>query len=1039
MPDHTAWPTFERQLEALTLSLRHAAARPCLLIVAASDPATETEIAAEVRRRLAGEMDFTDLFFSPDRLSLSHHLRDLPSPPGAAVVMAFGLDDLPARARAQALAALNLGRETLRHVPYSVVLWLRPATLGEIQFKAPDFFAWRSAVYNFDRALTAVAPDRTVPPPEAERLRDLAARYREQLADPRLAPDLRAHLSHDLARIERDLATFDLQRAAGAGEARPGEPVSQAELRGKYLAYLANTYRWLGFEGILQTRKAILLPLDEIYIPLRATPAGSSRREAEWMEMLFQRRSAGREEEPERLSEGVRDALARHPHLAILGDPGSGKTTFLKYAALMCARGPEAVRDRLGLPVLAGRPGEAAPLPIILPLAAYADALAQEPDLPLPAFLPRYFAARGLPGLASPFERAIATGGALLLLDGLDEVAVRADRGLVARRVADFLRDHPRNRAIVTSRIIGYHEAPLPDDLPHFLLAPFSPDEIRQFAHQWCLAYELQAGDTEPARRRAHQEADKLIAAVECRAHIRSLATNPLLLTVIALIQRQGVTLPDHRVELYAQMTQTLVETWAKARSLEDGRVVDRPLREGEAVEVLAPLALWLHEHYPGSAAPADALREQIVARLLDKGEPRGGAESAADEFLALIRRTTGLLVERGQGVYGFMHLTFEEYLAARALVLLGQIELRRTWDALRPRLYDPTWHEVILLTVGHFAICESKRRAARDLITDMLDDTPPPGHAGENVVLAGRCLRDIQDPDDAARQVAIRSRVLDALQHTMQDPALPPRTRADAGEVLEALGRLPPDLDAWLPVPISNLQSPIFFAKYPVTNAQYDLFVQAGGYETPDYWPRGPARDWWQGAGPDRRPYFWDDPRLGRARRGYPVVGLTWYEAQAYAAWLTGLLRRARAGEVLSPEHLGFADLVAGLLDTPAQAVTLPGEAEWMAAAGGDPDGYPWGPTFDPARANTRESHLDSTTPVAVYLTGASKWGIMDLAGNVWEWTRDARKDGWVWLKGGGWWREAGSCRVGSRDDAPPDLALHLLLAAQGCRVCAR
>lgn len=1027
MPDPTTWPTFERQLETLTLSLRHAADRPCLLVVAAGDRTTEAEIAAEVRARLAGQMAFVDFAFAAGQTSLSRHLQALPTPPGPAAVMVFGLDDLPARTRSETLAALNLGRETLRYVPYSVVLWVRPATLGDIQFKAPDFFAWRSAVFNFDRALAAVAPDRVVPPPEAERLRDLAAGYQAQLADARLAPDLRAHLSRDLARVERDLAAFDLQQAAGAGEGGAERAASPAALRDTYLAYLRNTYRWLGFEGILQTRKTVMLPLDEIYIPLRASPTGGARRsEAELIDMLARRRLAGGEDEPERLADGARDALARYPHLVILGDPGSGKTTFLKYVALMCALGPEVARSRLGLEA------RSLPLPIVLPLVAYADALAQEPDLPLPAFLPRYFAARGLPGLAGLFERAIDAGQALLLLDGLDEVAGRAGRERVARHVAEFLRTNARNRAVVTSRIVGYHTAPLPGELPHFLLAPFTAGEIRQFAHQWCLAYELQAGDTEPARRRAEAEAGKLIAAVESRLHIHNLATNPLLLTVIALIQRQGVTLPDHRVELYARMTQTLIETWSRARALDDGRVVDEPLREAEAVEVLGPLALWLHEHYPGGAAPAAALREQIVARLVDKGELPDEAAADADEFLELVRRGTGLLVERGQGVYGFMHLTFEEYLAARGLVLLGQIERRGTWEAIQPRLYDPGWHEIVLLTVGHFAICVGERPAAYYLVDRMLADSPPAGHAGENAVLAGRSLRDIQDSADVARPAPIRRRVLDALLRAMQDAALPPRVRADAGQVLDALGWLPPDLNDWRPV---GARPGLYCARYPVTNAQYELFVEAGGYETAGYWPAGAARDWWrQAGGASRRPYFWDDARLGRARRGYPVVGITWYEASAYAAWLADVLRRARSGEALPPAHRA---LVAGLLDTPARQVALPSQEEWLAAAGGDPDGYPWGPEFDPARANTAESELGGPTPVAMYLTGVSRWGIMDLAGSVWEWTRDVREqDKWVWLKGGSYWSKRENCRVGSRGNDRPDPVFHYF---QGCRVCAR
>lgn len=218
-----------------------------------------------------GELAFLDFTFAPEQFSLIRHLAALPAPQGASVVSAHGLDDLPARARAQTLAALNLGRETLRHVGYSVVLWVRPATLGELQFQAGDFYAWRSGTFVFDRALATVAPDRAVPPQEAERLRSQAERYRQQLSAAGLSPDLKARLGRDLIRLERELSVFDLQQAAGGEGALPA---SQDELYQSYLTYLRNTYRWLGFEGIWQTHKAVLLPLDEIYIPLRATPSG---------------------------------------------------------------------------------------------------------------------------------------------------------------------------------------------------------------------------------------------------------------------------------------------------------------------------------------------------------------------------------------------------------------------------------------------------------------------------------------------------------------------------------------------------------------------------------------------------------------------------------------------------------------------------------------------------------------------------------------------------------------------------------------------
>jgi formylglycine-generating enzyme required for sulfatase activity len=118
--------------------------------------------------------------------------------------------------------------------------------------------------------------------------------------------------------------------------------------------------------------------------------------------------------------------------------------------------------------------------------------------------------------------------------------------------------------------------------------------------------------------------------------------------------------------------------------------------------------------------------------------------------------------------------------------------------------------------------------------------------------------------------------------------------------------------------------------------------------------------------------PEFWDEPIWSSPNR--PVVGVSWYEAMAFASWL------------------------AAQLDIPIQ---LPTEAEWEKAARGN-DGriYPWGDEWDPERANTRETDIGQTSTVGIFPAGASPYGCLDMSGNVWEWTlslwgqQDARPD---------------------------------------------
>jgi formylglycine-generating enzyme required for sulfatase activity len=231
------------------------------------------------------------------------------------------------------------------------------------------------------------------------------------------------------------------------------------------------------------------------------------------------------------------------------------------------------------------------------------------------------------------------------------------------------------------------------------------------------------------------------------------------------------------------------------------------------------------------------------------------------------------------------------------------------------------------------------------------------------------------------------------------QPSLVPVPTRYAAAETLDRLGWLPDDLEAFVEITSPGSPRPIYVGKYPVTNHQFARFFDAGGYEEQGLrwwsdegsaWRTGEPRYAWQRTdAPDR----WDDLRFGKSRRGYPVVGVSWYEAMAYCAWLTEELRAADGR--LQVWRSGGSETLS--LGPEALVVRLPTEAEWIAAAGGAAgECYAWGPNWDASCANTIESGIRGTSPVGMYPSGRSRdarsgelIGIWDMGGNVWEWTR--------------------------------------------------
>jgi formylglycine-generating enzyme required for sulfatase activity len=820
---------------------------------------------------------------------------------------------------------------------------------------------------------------------------------------------LRTKVGVDIDRVAREaLQRQELAIAAqiqsvlsGLKDSAKGETTSQPDIYSpgnhsldhdceRYLLHLLDRYRYLEFKGMgVVDRVPMKLALQDLYVPLRGyaelpiadiSGPASTQTESDPRAGTLPRNAS------------VVDIVQKSPGVVLLGDPGSGKTTVLKYLALCLATGRG---DLVGLGAL---------LPILVPLSAYATALEQV-DVSLQHFLGQYFHERGLQiDLEGLVEDAMNRGLACVLLDGLDEVHDVAHRRVVVDRVVDLFTFYQRrgNKFIITSRIAGYKEIrPEIGGLGECTLLEFDDTEIGQFVEHWSIAIERAAhGDTLFAREASLQERQELIAAIRQSSGVRRMASNPLMLTILALLKRQGVALPDRRVELYEAAVAALVKYWNLARGL--GRPPTKDLDVSETVRILGPLALWMHESRPGLGLVSQELVHERLANVY-ASKNHANADELAHQFLADVREYSGILVERAPDSYGFVHLGFQEYLAATAIVSFGQNDIQPIVEYLKSKLSESLWREVIRLAVAYMGVVQKRDEAATALIEQLADGASPRG-----LVVLGFAAADSL-PGGVSFEAA--ERLASLLAANVLPCASDIVDRVDAGRVLAYLGDPRTGALITSEMPLCKVSAGRFvmgdgdqtydssldefwISKYPVTTAQFQEFVDDGGYREASYWSNA---GWsWRLETKSDRPISLQEPFRCL---NHPRVGVTWYEAMAYASWLER--RYAITGWRLSlPNEPEWEKAARGGTELPVEIEerrltelhqVVPQPPSGTIANPHRTRKYPWGDAFTTNYAATGFAGITSTVAVGCFPESASPYGVNDLIGNVWEWLRSA------------------------------------------------
>ncbi len=845
--------------------------------------------------------------------------------------------------------------------------------------------------------------------------------------------------------LEKVLRALGKQRDASASnqssaKTPPEEPAAtraeQHEQKQRYLDCLLAAHQYLPVAGF-ETNLRIPIPLEKVYVTLRARMSE--------LERMRDEPFAQPQDRTVPVQEALQFALERkYDGLIILGDPGSGKTTLAKHFLLCFAT--HSAEKKLGL--------QKPLLPILLLLREV------QPERSLVenilSALQKY--ALGLD--ENFFLSYLREGRALLLLDGLDEVPTETERAHISRWIHEQAHlAFPRCPLLVTSRFSGYRgDAVLRGHYLRLEIQDYDLGQVRQFLENWLNGVETHLHEDSPHwREEASRAAAHLLQQIEASPALRELAVNPLMLQIIALVHRDRRVLPDRRVELYKECTDVLLERWDKAKGLE---VL---LSATQARQLLQPIALWMHSEENRREVHQAALLEFMQPIL-----PRIKREVNAETLLQSWAERSGIFKGEGE-IYFFHHLSFQEYLAAEEIRNSRQVEI------LVKNFDHAWWREPTLLAMGltnppifaefMAALLRAKWRdgARVDFMLRCIDEALVKSE--EPFAQALRRLQRFEakyyallalerlgtETAEAALQYAAKDKNEQIAKHALailmrkegavakaEVPTV--RVKVD-GKTRELPSRIfnPFELNAeYILIPGGEYKfsvtqkptqvPPLYFAKYPVTNQLYRRFIaylegqesaqelrallpleqfaqslfanakQTKGFA--EYLGRD-SKDW-----PDKLRSDYDNEKRFNGE-SQPVVGVTWFAAAAYTYWLNEQQR------ITSNQQ-------------PATRIfRLPNEAEWEWAAGKGQRKYPWGNEEPDASRANYDRNVGQTTPVGAYPAGATTEGLMDMAGNVWEWMEnryDEKREARA-LRGGSWINTAGDLRGVARNYIVPDV----------------
>lgn len=687
--------------------------------------------------------------------------------------------------------------------------------------------------------------------------------------------------------------------------------------------------------------------------------------------------------------------LADNSNCVVLGPPGSGKSTFA-YFVTLCMAGEILGEKEANLSVLNSNPGKdiprAWPYGVLFPICIELRSFVRSSSFP----------PKGVEGNAQhliDFIKSLsnqgdlnveeliteATLGKILVLDGFDEIPkANENRERLKEIILDLNNKFNNVRVLITSRPFSYRESAW--NLNEYgyrdtALEDLDKNQIIEFVYRWYSQLgKIGLIDIEVVRERA----DLLLERIRQSDYLNELASNPLLLTMIAIAnERAGGLLPINRSKLFEDIVELLVDNWNSQRGINSKMLSEDLGTDPESVlRTLEKLAFNIHQEEQRSDKPVAITRERIQKEFLGlTKKPKETVENIVD----YLHERSGILMADSPNSFRFPVRSFQEYMAAvslnrdnnypRAAAKLAK-NLNLWKEVLLFAAWRSKWYRDAEVWKLADALCASEFSAA--LIAD--DDSWAPAIMAGLIISDTKVYQDTSSDEFTNTLIKVKTWLLECIKRG----AIGRQSLIEVGDII---GRLGDDRTGtgtskdglpqieWIKIPngpfmfgrpaeddqamsqepdMKELNAEAFFAsKYPITVKQFRSYVESKDFfrnysqETQDKWLS----------------------KLNRRIDNHPVSDVTFDEAVSFCSWLE--------------KKVGYQ-------------IRLPSEEEWEKAARGGirltdemenpmPTRlFPWGQNFDDNVCNIGAS---GTCAVGLFSKGVSPYGLYDMSGNVWEW----------------------------------------------------